>query len=433
MVYYSHMGEFARKIKIKKMPPLSEILKFQLMVALVFLIAAPNVFAATSLNLNASYNQEVWELNQQINDKRKEADELRKEADVYQKSLSSKRREISSLNYQISTINQTITKISLEKEAIEVDIEKLGLQIQNSQLKIQATEEQMVEQKDRLAELIRTLYQNDKQNNLLVILATNNTFSEYLTQIQSLQNLQGTVLNGLDSLGELKVALVDEQKQLDDNRTSLTNLHGELEVKSGSLQEQRDVKFSLVDETKGQESKYQELLNQLRSEQDRINNDIVSLEQVAREKLNRQLKTGQKNLGSGPMTWPVPGRVVTAYFHDPDYPYRNIFEHPAIDIRSPQGSPIYAASSGYVARTKDGGKGYSYIMLIHDNGLSTVYGHVSGINVTEGSFVTQGQIIGLTGGAPRTPGAGPLTTGPHLHFEVRLNGIPVNPLNYLPQ
>ncbi|MBI4091108.1 MAG: peptidoglycan DD-metalloendopeptidase family protein [Candidatus Komeilibacteria bacterium] len=428
------MGEAVRNTKIKKEAPISKKLNFRLSIGLVFLLAAPGVFAAADFNLNANYNQEIWELNQQINDKRKEAQDLRKQADVYQKSLSSKRREISSLNYQISTINQTMTKISLEKEAIEVDIEKLGLQIQNSQLKIQATEENMAEQKDRLAELIRTLYQNDKQNNLLVILATNNTFSEYLTQIQSLQNLQGTVLNGLDSLGELKVALVDEQKQLDDNRTSLTDLHGELDAKSDSLQEQRNVKFSLIDETKGQESKYQELINQLKGEQDRINNDIVSLEQVAREKLNRQLQSGaRKDLGSGPMTWPIPGRTITAFFHDPDYPYRNIFEHPAIDVRSPQGSPIYAAASGYVARAKDAGMGYSYIMLLHDNGISTVYGHVSGINVTEGSFVTQGQIIGLTGGKPGTPGAGPLTTGPHLHFEVRLNGIPVNPLNYLPQ
>jgi murein DD-endopeptidase MepM/ murein hydrolase activator NlpD len=402
------------------------------MVAAGFFVSVRPLASAVELTAESSYSEELWNLNQQINDKRKESEQLKKQVDLYTKSLASKRREIATLNYQLATISQTITKISLEKETIEVEIEEINLQIRNSQLKIQATEEQLAGQKEQLAELIRTLYQSDKRDNLLVILATKDSLSEYLTEIQNLQSLQGSVMNGLDGLNELKLALINEQEGLDDNKKQLSELNAELDVKAASLSEQKDVKNLLVEETRGQESKYQQLLEELKAEQNRINNDIVSLEQVAREKLNRQLKAGSKDLGSGPMIWPVPSREITAYFHDPDYPYRNVFEHPAIDIRSPQGSAVYAASSGYVARAKDSGMGYSYIMLIHDNGISTVYGHVSGIAVTEGSFVTQGQIIGYSGGKPGTPGAGRLTTGPHLHFEVRLNGIPVNPINYLP-
>ena len=133
-----------------------------------------------------------------------------------------------------------------------------------------------------------------------------------------------------------------------------------------------------------------------------------------------------------PGIWPVPENIITSTFHDPDYPFRYLFEHPAIDIKAAQGTTLRAAASGYVARVQINGTNYGYIMIVHGDGLSTVYGHVSASFVSADDYVIQGQPIGKSGGMPGTTGAGPLTTGPHLHFEVRKNGIPVNPLNYLP-
>ena len=131
-------------------------------------------------------------------------------------------------------------------------------------------------------------------------------------------------------------------------------------------------------------------------------------------------------------SWPIPLNGITSKFHDPDYPYRSwIGEHSAIDLRAAQGTAIRAPASGYVARAKHGGLGYSYIMIIHNESFSTVYGHVSQIFVQEDEYVKRGTIIGRTGGLPGTLGAGRFSTGPHLHFEVRLDGIPVNPEDYL--
>jgi len=132
------------------------------------------------------------------------------------------------------------------------------------------------------------------------------------------------------------------------------------------------------------------------------------------------------------LAWPVfPKKGISAGFREPQYYKRFKMQHNAIDIPAPQGTPLTAAASGYVYKAKDNGLGYSYIIILHKNNVRTVYGHVSRINVKEGQLVQEGELIGLSGGMPGTKGAGKMTTGPHLHFEVLENGVYKNPLDFL--
>ena len=188
-------------------------------------------------------------------------------------------------------------------------------------------------------------------------------------------------------------------------------------------------------ETQSSELKYKTLVSNLKAQYQQIEGDINSIEKQVRQKLEEQQKTQQQKFDQNAenMAWPLTSRRITAYFHDVSYPFRNIFEHSAIDLAVPQGSTVRAAASGYVARAKrcSSASCYSYVMIIHSDGISTVYGHLSAISVSEDQFVTRGDIIGKSGATPGTVGAGPFTTGAHLHFEVRKNGIPTDPLNYL--
>jgi murein DD-endopeptidase MepM/ murein hydrolase activator NlpD len=134
------------------------------------------------------------------------------------------------------------------------------------------------------------------------------------------------------------------------------------------------------------------------------------------------------------LTWPVePSRGLSARFRDEGYAEQFGIPHYAVDIPTKQGSPIKAPRDGVVLAVNDAGYGYSTIELQHGSNLRTLYGHVSRILVKEGQIVRQGSVIGLTGGRPGSHGAGFLTTGPHLHFEVSAGGRKIDPLTLLPR
>ncbi|MEK7557821.1 MAG: M23 family metallopeptidase [Patescibacteria group bacterium] len=128
---------------------------------------------------------------------------------------------------------------------------------------------------------------------------------------------------------------------------------------------------------------------------------------------------------------PVIG-IITYYFHDANYPYKNSFEHTGVDIAVDQGTKVKTVASGVISEVVNGiGDQASYVTIKHSNILSTRYAHLSQINVKVGDKVKQGDIIGLSGGQPGTSGAGKYTNGPHLHFEVLENNIQVDPMKYL--
>ena len=192
-------------------------------------------------------------------------------------------------------------------------------------------------------------------------------------------------------------------------------------------------KEKLLTDTKLSERKYYTLLSSLKQQYQVIEGEVRTFEERVRKKLEAEDKI--KASGNVLMSWPVPSHVINATFHDPDYPFRRVFEHSGIDIKAAQGTPVRAAAAGYIGRARrcSSASCYSYILIIHTGNLSTVYGHLSNVVVVDDAFVNRGDIIGYSGGTPGTVGAGPFVTGPHLHFEVRANGIPVDPLPYLVQ
>ncbi|OGL72319.1 hypothetical protein A3D72_01460 [Candidatus Uhrbacteria bacterium RIFCSPHIGHO2_02_FULL_57_19] len=374
---------------------------------------------------------EIIKINDQVKSKKQLIENLNQQIESRKKEIARKRNEAATLENQIGILENRTAKTELDLLETQAEIEAAELEIRGLGLAIKDKSSRMEKQKSYIAEYLRTIYRYDDRG-YLEILLLNDSFSEFFDHIKFLEDVERDLADRLTGLRTLRAALEDQKSAKEQKKTALDELGAKLVEARDRLAEERGDKQALAEAATLTETQLRSELTQLRAEQTAIDNEIVSLENEMRRKLAASDRFA--DLGDNVvLTWPVdPSRGITTYFHDPEYPFRYVFEHPGLDIRAGQGTAVKSAAPGFVARTKYGGsKGYSYVMIIHADGISTVYGHVSSILVKEEQFVERGDAIALSGGMPGTPGAGQLTTGPHLHFEVRSNGIPINPLDYL--
>ncbi|HNX11024.1 MAG TPA: peptidoglycan DD-metalloendopeptidase family protein [bacterium] len=376
-------------------------------------------------------NDQIKTLNGQISGQKQKISDIQAKQQKYLEAISQKQQEQNTLGNELSIINDRLEKANLEIEATELEIDKTNLEIKKLNIDIRSKDEAISKNKEKIASLLKLMYKQD-QVSALEILLLNNSLSDFINQLKYLQNTNEEILNSVEDLQTVKDKLEADQQILSDKQTELGKLKAVLDEQQQALAGEQQNKSYVLQETRQSEKQYQLMLQQAKREQQQAEADISNMEKTMREKLAK-LKNGNKLTYDG-LAWPVAKNYISATFHDPDYPYRrSIGEHSGIDIRASYGSTLRAAADGYVARVKfDGSKNYAYIMIVHANGLSTVYGHVSGVSVKADDYVVQGQAIGRTGGIPGSPGSGPFCTGPHLHFEVRSNGLPVDPLEYLP-
>lgn len=383
-------------------------------------------------------NPQLKEMNDQIESKRKESDELSKRIQNYKEEIQGLEGDIVDLQSQMLILDNQIKKTELEILDAQVQIDKATLEITRTNIKIDNEKLRIDDQKDRIVTMLREIYHNDNKGYLEMLLL-NDSFSDFFDKIKYLEDVESALHSSLEKVIAYKESLEKEKEELEAKKEELDDLKENLEDKMNELEETQIARSQILSQTVQSQQSYENLLFVARQEQQSINLELARSESKFRALLESE-KTGEEVIEeySTLLAWPVPFQGISAYFHDPEYPFRHIFEHPGVDLRTlingvpSNGIKIRSAADGYVGKAKDAGMGYSYILVVHDHGLSTVYGHVSAIYVNEGQYIRRGEIIGLTGGAPGTRGAGSLTTGPHLHFEVRLDGIPVDPLEYLP-
>lgn len=383
-------------------------------------------------SLDLLIDQEIQELNIRIQLQKQQIENIQAKQKEYEAQINAKRSEQLTLNNQLATIDQRLEKTELDIQETSLSIDKLNLEIRKVEIDSDNLQNKIEAQKNNIAALIRLIYKQEQVSTLEALLL-NNSLSDFLNQIKYLEDTNQKISESVQDLKRQKENLERNKLSLEDKNKEMKSLRAKLEQRKDNLVYEQDQKTNILEQTKMSEKAFQDLLAKARAEQNAAQADIARSETLIRQKMSQKDRQKLED-GDSTMSWPVTKNVITSSFHDPSYPYRKIIgEHSGIDIRAAQGSTLYAAADGYVARVKfDGSRDYAYIMIIHADNLATVYGHISAVSVAVDDYVVRGQVIGKTGGMPGTAGAGSFSTGPHLHFEVRKNGLPVNPLNYLP-
>lgn len=364
-------------------------------------------------------------------ERRERLRDIQERIQQYQSEVTERRREATTLEGQIEVIEDGVQSLSLQIDKTRIEVEEVQAEIEAVREEMREVEEDIRHRKEVLRAYLRELQTLDAESIVETFLKYP-TLSESLGEVRALYRVEKQGQETLNRIQDLRTALQERSDAFTDLERELDALLERQRNQQQTLADQQAAKERLLTITKSQETEFKKLLSASVEEQKRANAEIGRIDAEIRAELERQ---GVRRLGNvGVFDWPVePLFGVSCGFHCPDYPYRNLIgPHTGIDIPTNMGTPIRAPADGYVGRNSiAGGTGYSYILLIHGENLSTVYGHVSRSSVSEGSFVTRGQVIGSTGGAPGTQGAG-LSTGPHLHFEVRKQGIPTDPRAFLP-
>lgn len=423
---------------------------------------------ATQAGVDSSQSEKdefLKRLNQELNISKTEYYQITRNIRETRGRINSLRNEMSDLQNQFKYFDDQVAVTEEKLFTVLKQVIRKENEIKILYGEIEIKETALEYQKALLNDYIKQLYvygdtyfdvDADGNVDAFKLLLADGSTGDVLKEIKYMGILEETGDRLVAKLSGLTVELTTARTDLEAKKTSLEKLETELRAQKDNLTAQKAAKENLLALSKNQDEIYRELLKQSLEEQEESlaeiqafresiafieqkiieegdNFDISKYEDLVGKKF-MTLYEFQKSVssGSGEMIWPViPERGLSAYFHDPSYQGYFGVQHNAIDIRVGQGTPVRAAADGVVYKAKDNDYGYSYIVIVHHDNLMTTYGHISNIMVEEGQVVESGDIVGLSGGMPGTKGAGYMTTGPHLHFEVMQNSAYVDPLRFL--
>ena len=445
------------------------------MVAAFLVMSTVTVSAADTTTNKNKIKENEYKLNglqEEKNDVVQEKNLLNSELESILNKANELQNNITNLTNSIKEKESSIAVKSIDIESMAGKIKELELSIADQMEKIRLQEIELKEQEDLLGYRVRSAYKFNSLGNILLILAESESiidFTERLMFIEKMAEKDREVMDLIQSLikelDEKKIALEldrteseEAKKELDLQKSSLEGEKASLEsekqsvtsnlAKQKELEEQKTLVFNqmsaqekeltasigdILEENEALEAEIQRII---KVEQERARKEA---ERKAKEEAERKAKeeadknnnqnqskpdTGSSNNVSSGYVRPVNGRISSPYGYRIHPIYNTQSMHTGVDYAASSGTPIKATRAGRVILAQFNSSYGNYIIVDHGDGISSLYAHMSGFNASYGDNVSQGQVIGYVG----STGA---STGPHLHFEIRVNGSHRNPANYV--
>ncbi len=407
--------------------------------------------------------------------------EQKEELDIQRQVISDR---VTNLEDAIALIDADIEKTKQEILSLSRNIVALYSEIASTKQEIDVKNKEIYESRKILLDYIAHIYK--KQNvlysgeykdidSLKTVLLSDGSLGDILSELHFTSVLEITGQSLVEQYRKLVKELFVKKLDLEKKNKNVKLSKTQELIKKKSLQEKKEFREKILDYTKGQEELFTQYvkekikvdttlkikiiqnkvkLKDQKSEllakyncdyldeklfsddvylidiDDKSKKDCMELNKILT--LESQLKPFSQNK-QNVFLWPIqPEKWISAYYKDPSYLDAVWASHDAIDIIAPQATDIIAPADGYITYVKEPtDEGYAYVVLKHANGFVSVYGHINEVLFTQYDFIKAGTVFARSWGEVGTNGAGLMTTGPHLHFEVFKDREYVDPLNYL--
>lgn len=370
------------------------------------------------------------DLDDQVQDLQGQIDSSRLEQENWQQVIEDVSAKLKQIQADLDAANARLQSIQTKQAEINAQI----AQTQNEIVKMEAY---LKTRQDVLNRRVRAIYMHGQLNYLEVILGAN-SFSDFANRVELLKRVIRSDYNLILEIQKQKAAIEAKKAQLEEDKRQLDALAAEAEKTRQEIAKKKAEQQKVLDAAKSNKAAAaqmeQDLNAQLASVRNLIQQRLAAAE-AARQAAQQQAASddegggggGSDNnyvQGTGAMGWPCSGPITSPFGYRTHPIFGTTIFHAGIDIGVDYGTPIHAADSGVVVYS-GWISGYGNAVIIdHGGGISTLYGHNQSLAVSEGQSVSKGSVIAYAGSTGNS-------TGPHCHFEVDVNGSPVNPMGYL--
>ena len=362
-----------------------------------------------------SINNEVTNETEKLEEQKQEVEDKMKDTNI---KLDYLQDELSATMLRVQEIEDKVLEYEKDSEELGQKVETLQTSIDEAQAKLQTATQNYDEKMDILAKRLVTMYESGDTTYLDVLLKSKN-LTDFISRYYVIEEMAEYDTEIINQIKEEKENIETTRQKLENEQAEIKVVKAKAEQTSIVLNNTKTLQNSYIKKLSSEEKKLQEQITSFKQEEAEIEAKILA----ATNGIDADIQyTG------GEMLWPVAikGTVITSNFGIREHPIQGVVkEHTGIDIgNAPLGTPVVAAADGIVSYAGWLGGYGNCVMINHGDGIVTLYGHGNKILTTVGAEVKKGDTIMEVGSTGNS-------TGPHLHFEVRVNGICTNPLAYV--